>query len=72
MRKAADKVWEDPTLEDWAENDYRMFCGDLGPEVNDDMLANAFKKYPSFSKARVVKDKKTGKSRGYGFVSVVN
>jgi len=72
LRKAADKVWEDPTLEDWPENDYRIFCGDLGNEVNDEVLANAFKKYPSFVKARVVRDKKTLKSKGFGFVSLMN
>ena len=36
------------------------------------MLANAFKKYPSFVKARVVRDKKTLKTKGYGFVSIMN
>ena len=72
MRKAAGKVWEDTTLEEWPENDYRIFCGDLGNEVNDDVLANAFKKYPSFVKARVIRDKKTLKSKGFGFVSLLN
>lgn len=59
-------------MEDWPENDYRIFCGDLGNEVNDDVLANAFKKYPSFVKARVVRDKRTLKSKGFGFVSVMS
>ena len=72
MRKAAGKVWEDPTLDEWPENDYRIFCGDIGNEVNDDILANAFKKYPSFVKAKVVRDKKTLKSKGFGFVSIMN
>lgn len=40
--------------------------------MNDDVLANAFKKYPSFFKARVVKDKRTLKSKGFGFVSLTN
>jgi hypothetical protein len=35
MRKAAGEVWEDKTMEDWPENDYRIFCGNLGNEVND-------------------------------------
>ena len=46
-----------------------MFCGDLGNEVNDDMLTRAFNKYSTFQKAKVVRDKRSGKSRGYGFVS---
>lgn len=43
--------------------------GDLAPEVSDDGLAAAFSKWPSFVKARVVRDKVTTKSKGYGFVS---
>ncbi len=49
-----------------------MFCGDLGNEVSDEGLARAFSKYQSLLKARVVKDKRTGKSRGFGFVSFRN
>jgi RNA recognition motif-containing protein len=72
LRKAADQAWVDPSLEDWDENDFRIFCGNMGNEVSDEVLANAFKKYPSFSKARVVRDKKTLKSKGFGFVSLLN
>ena len=72
LRKAAGKTWEDATLEEWPDNDYRIFVGDLGNEVSDENLANAFKKYPSFVKARVVKDKVTLKSKGFGFVSIMN
>ncbi|CAO2046658.1 unnamed protein product, partial [Urochloa humidicola] len=71
-RKAAGQSWEDPTLADWPENDFRLFCGDLGNEVNDDVLTKAFSKYPSFNMARVIKDKWTGKTKGYGFVSFAN
>lgn len=41
----------------------------MGNEVNDDLLARAFQKYPSFQRAKVVRDKRTSKSKGYGFVS---
>merc|ERR1712039_464078 len=33
------------------------------------MGANAFRKYSSFQKAKVIRDKRTGKTKGYGFVS---
>lgn len=46
-----------------------MFCGDLGNEVTDEILTRNFSKYPSFLKAKVVRDKKTNKSKGYGFLS---
>ncbi|PVH65184.1 hypothetical protein PAHAL_2G437500 [Panicum hallii] len=71
-RRAAGQSWEDPTLTDWPENDYRLFCGDLGNEVNDDVLSKAFSRFPSFNMARVVRDKRTGKTKGYEFVSFSN
>ena len=49
--------------------DFRLFCGDLGNEVTDEYLFRAFAKYPSVLKAKVVRDKKTKKTKGYGFVS---
>ncbi|XP_047980557.1 RNA-binding protein 42 isoform X2 [Salvia hispanica] len=52
-RKAAGQSWEDPTLAEWPENDYRLFCGDLGNEVNDDVLSKAFARFPSFNMARM-------------------
>lgn len=50
-------------------DDFRLFCGDLGNEVSDELLSKAFRKYPSFQKAKVVRDKRTNKTKGYGFVS---
>ena len=50
-------------------DDFRLFCGDLGNEVTDDNLARAFNKYPSFQKAKVIRDKRTNKTKGFGFVS---
>uniref|UniRef100_A0A3Q3K395 RNA-binding protein 42 n=2 Tax=Monopterus albus TaxID=43700 RepID=A0A3Q3K395_MONAL len=69
IRTAAGSSWEDPSLLEWDADDFRIFCGDLGNEVNDDILARAFSRYPSFLKAKVVRDKRTGKTKGYGFVS---
>ncbi|XP_063055537.1 RNA-binding protein 42 [Engraulis encrasicolus] len=69
IRTAAGTSWEDQSLLEWDSDDFRIFCGDLGNEVNDDILARAFARYPSFLKAKVVRDKRTGKTKGYGFVS---
>ncbi|KAL3641799.1 hypothetical protein CASFOL_012614 [Castilleja foliolosa] len=55
-RKAAGQAWEDPTLAEWPENDFRLFCGDLGNEVNDDVLSKAFARFPHFNMARVLND----------------
>mmetsp|Transcript_3739 Transcript_3739/g.8680 ORF Transcript_3739/g.8680 Transcript_3739/m.8680 type:complete len:265 (+) Transcript_3739:36-830(+) len=72
VREAAGKRWRDPTLDEWPENDFRIFVGDLGNECNDDVLGKAFQKYPSFVKARIVKDKRTKKTKGFGFVSFMD
>ena len=34
-------------------DDYRLFCGDLGNEVNDDVLSKAFARFPTFNMAKV-------------------
>ncbi|XP_065363156.1 RNA-binding protein 42 [Calliphora vicina] len=69
VRIAGGQVWEDSSLADWPDDDFRIFCGDLGNDVNDEVLTRTFNKYPSFQRARVVRDKRTGKSKGFGFVS---
>lgn len=50
-------------------DDFRIFCGDLGNDVTDEVLIRAFSKYASFVKAKVIRDKRTNKTKGYGFVS---
>jgi exonuclease VII large subunit len=69
LRSAAGEVWEDPTLLEWPENDYRIFVGNLGNDVTDEVLNKTFSVFPSFAKAKVIRDKKTLKSKGFGFVS---
>ncbi|XP_028752165.1 oligouridylate-binding protein 1B [Neltuma alba] len=51
---------------------YNVFVGDLSPEVTDATLFACFSVYPSCSDARVMWDQKTGRSRGFGFVSFRN
>lgn len=36
---------------------FRLFVGDLSNDVSDEVLANAFNKYTSFTKARVIRDR---------------
>ena len=54
----------DPNLLEWPENDFRIFVGDLGNETNDEVLNKAFARFPTFNKAKVVRDKKTNKTKG--------
>jgi hypothetical protein len=69
VRSAAGTVWVDPTMDEWPEDDFRIFVGDLATDATEEELTGAFKKFPSFNMARVVMDKRTGESKGYGFVS---
>ncbi|KAG5861524.1 hypothetical protein JTB14_033652 [Gonioctena quinquepunctata] len=69
MRVAGGQTWEDNSLVDWQEDDFRIFCGDLGNDVTEELLTRTFNKYPSFQRAKVIRDKRTNKSKGYGFIS---
>ncbi|XP_058804013.1 RNA-binding protein 42 [Phymastichus coffea] len=69
IRTAGGQTWEDPSLLEWDDDDFRIFCGDLGNDVTDEMLVRVFGKYSSFQRAKVVRDKRTNKTKGFGFVS---
>ncbi|XP_015931692.1 oligouridylate-binding protein 1 [Arachis duranensis] len=51
---------------------FNIFVGDLSPEVTDATLFACFSVYPTCSDAKVMWDQKTGRSRGFGFVSFRN
>ncbi|KAK5919413.1 hypothetical protein CgunFtcFv8_023310 [Champsocephalus gunnari] len=50
----------------------KLFIGGLSFETNEDSLAAAFEKYGTIEKVDVIRDKETGKSRGFGFVKYDN
>ncbi|MPC49232.1 RNA-binding protein 42 [Portunus trituberculatus] len=69
LRCAGGQIWEDTSLGEWDHDDFRIFCGDLGNDVTDELLTRYFSHFASFAKAKVVRDKRTNKSKGYGFIS---
>ncbi|KIW15815.1 hypothetical protein PV08_05865 [Exophiala spinifera] len=69
QRAGGGSTWTDPTLLEWDPAHFRIFVGNLAGEVTDESLLKAFSQYPSVQKARVIRDKRTTKSKGYGFVS---
>ncbi|PHU17028.1 RNA-binding protein 42 [Capsicum chinense] len=52
----------------WNTLNQGLFCGNLGNEVNEDVLSKALSRFPSFNMAKVVRNKLTGKTTGWGFV----
>ncbi|ORY90906.1 hypothetical protein BCR35DRAFT_258622, partial [Leucosporidium creatinivorum] len=71
LRKGGGEVWEDPSLMEWDPAHFRLFIGDLDPALSDDLFVQAFSgvRYPSFVKAKIIRDKYTNKGKGFGFVS---
>lgn len=69
VRSGGGQEWTDSSLLEWDPAHFRLFIGNIAGEVTDDSLFKAFSKYSSVQKARVIRDKRTQKSKGYGFVS---
>lgn len=40
IRTAGGQTWEDVTLLEWPDDDFRLFCGDLGNDVTDELLVS--------------------------------
>jgi cold-inducible RNA-binding protein len=47
----------------------KLFIGSLSWETNDDRLHAAFSPYGEITEAKVITDRDTGRSRGFGFVT---
>ncbi len=50
----------------------KLYVGNLPWAMNDDELKDAFKNHGSVLTAKIVTDKQTGRSRGFGFVEMEN
>jgi RNA recognition motif-containing protein len=48
----------------------KLFVGSLPWSVNDDKLRSAFEEHGNVVSAKVVMDRTTGRSRGFGFVEM--
>jgi RNA recognition motif-containing protein len=51
-------------------SEMNIFIAGLSFKVNDADLANLFEDYGEIRSARVITDRQTGKSKGYGFVEI--
>ena len=50
----------------------RMYVGNLPYSMNDDTLRSLFEPYGQVESARVISDRDTGSSKGFGFVEMAN
>jgi RNA recognition motif-containing protein len=50
----------------------KLFVGGLNWKTTDDGLRNAFERFGEITEAKVITDRETGRSRGFGFVSFVD
>ena len=71
LRSEPGKIWNDPSLADWPENDYRIIVKNLGVDVTDDDLFRHFNKYKSLARSHVIHDS-SGRGKKYGFISIVD
>ena len=69
VREGGGKKWTDDSLLEWDPSHLRLFVGNLAGETTDESLLKAFSRWKSVQKARVIRDKRTSKSKGFGFVS---
>lgn len=69
IRAAGGEIWEDKSLLTWDQGDFRLYAGGMGNEVTGELLNRSFRHFPSLLQTHVVRDKRTGKSKGYGFIS---
>ncbi len=49
-----------------------IYVGNLSYDVTDNDLRNAFGEFGSVSKANIIMDKMTGKSKGFAFIEMDN
>lgn len=48
----------------------KLFVGNLSFQLNDDELGDLFKEHGEVVSAKVIFDRRTGRSRGFGFVEM--
>ncbi len=50
----------------------KLYVGNLSYDTTDDELNRLFSQCGQVSSAKVIKDKETGRSKGFGFVEMTN
>ena len=69
-------VGHDPDFQNIVKNDetkevsMNLYIGNLSPEVTEAQVQQAFEAFGTVTSTAVIKDKFSGKSRGFGFVEM--
>jgi RNA recognition motif-containing protein len=50
--------------------DNRLYAGNLSPSTTEDELREAFAAYGEVASVKIITDRKTGGSKGFGFVEM--
>jgi cold-inducible RNA-binding protein len=50
----------------------KIYVGNLPYTINDESLQNMFQEFGSVESAKVITDRDTGRSKGFGFVEMAN
>lgn len=66
------KKWLDNTLVTWDPSHFRLFVGNIGQDVTEELLIRTFVKYPSLSKVKVPEYGKKNENKGFAFISFAN
>ena len=54
------------------ERPMNIYIGNIGPDVTEDDLSQAFREFGEVDTARLITDRYSGQSRGFGFVEMQN
>ena len=54
------------------ENTMNIYVGNLSYEANEDAIKTAFEAFGQVDTVRVITDRDTGRSKGFGFVEMAN
>lgn len=49
-----------------------IFVGNLSYHIREDELAQLFQQYGEVESAKIIKDRETGRSKGFAFISMLN
>lgn len=69
MPKVGKRAQKGSNYKGYVDSPHKIYAGNLGWDMTSQALRKAFAKQKGLLSAKVIYERNTGKSRGYGFVS---